>query len=175
MPELNRVLAENLGLVVGLLSAAVVLLLLVVLAGWMRLARAVRAYRQLTRGESGGSLDDVLAANVTRVEEVRRRIDELMGVHDVLEQRSRGSLQHVGLVRFNPFEDTGSDQSFAIALLDGRRDGIVISSLHGRTNTRVFAKPVANGGSTHNLSEEETQAIRLAVEGTDRTGPASAR
>ena len=45
-------------------------------------------------------------------------------------------------------------------------DGIVLSSLHGRTNTRLFAKPVADGSSPHNLSDEETQAIRIAVEGT---------
>jgi hypothetical protein len=83
-----------------------------------------------------------------------------------IEGRSRRSLQHIGLVRFNPFEDTGSDQSFAIALLDDERDGIVISSLHGRQNTRVFAKPVAKGTSAHNLSDEESQAIRIAVEGT---------
>ena len=85
---------------------------------------------------------------------------------EYMEQRTRGSLQHIGLVRFNPFEDTGSDQSFAIALLDDRKDGIVISSLHGRANTRVFAKPVENGTSRHALSNEEANAIRIAVEGT---------
>ncbi|HEY4767363.1 MAG TPA: DUF4446 family protein, partial [Candidatus Limnocylindria bacterium] len=90
-------------------------------------------------------------------------------LHEHLETRSRGSLQHVGLVRFNPFEDTGSDQSFAIALLDGRRDGIVISSLHGRGQTRVFAKPVEGGESRHSLSDEEAQAIRIASEGASPT------
>jgi hypothetical protein len=70
------------------------------------------------------------------------------------------------MIRFNPFEDTGSDQSFAIALLDDARDGIVLSSLHGRANTRLFAKPVENGVSRHTLSDEESQAIRIAVEGT---------
>jgi hypothetical protein len=87
-------------------------------------------------------------------------------VHASLEHRTLTSLQHIGLVRFNPFEDTGSDQSFAIALLDGERDGIVISSLHGRANTRVFAKPVQGGSSPHALSAEEEQAIRIAVSGT---------
>jgi len=91
---------------------------------------------------------------------------EIETTQAVIESRSQRSLQHIGMVRFNPFEDTGSDQSFAIALLDDRRDGVVISSLHGRTNTRIFAKPVANGTSAHNLSEEEAQAIRVAVEGT---------
>jgi hypothetical protein len=86
--------------------------------------------------------------------------------HAGLEHRAVTSLQHIGLVRYNPFEDTGSDQSFAIALLDGERDGIVISSLHGRANTRVFAKPVQGGASPHALSAEEEQAIRIAVSGT---------
>ena len=94
------------------------------------------------------------------------RMNEMEAMHAVIERRSLRSLQHIGLVRFNPFEDTGSDQSFAIALLDDQRDGIVISSLHGRANTRVFAKPVASGGSPHNLSDEESQAIRIAIEGT---------
>jgi len=97
------------------------------------------------------------------------RMNEMEQMHAVIERRSLRSLQHIGLVRFNPFEDTGSDQSFAIALLDDQRDGIVISSLHGRANTRVFAKPVAAGDSPHNLSDEESQAIRIAIEGTRPT------
>jgi hypothetical protein len=92
-------------------------------------------------------------------------MEELGAMYETLETRSRGSLQHVGMVRFNPFEDTGSDQSFAIALLDDRRDGIVLSSLHGRGQTRIFAKPVEGGESKHQLSDEEAQAIRVAIEG----------
>jgi hypothetical protein len=100
------------------------------------------------------------------VERASERMAEMEAMHAMIEQRTRRSLQHIGLVRFNPFEDTGSDQSFAIALLDDRRDGIVVSSLHGRANTRIFAKPVADGTSSHNLSDEEAQAIRIAIEGT---------
>jgi hypothetical protein len=100
------------------------------------------------------------------VVEVGTKLEQLTELHEYLELRSRGSLQHIGLVRFNPFDDTGSDQSFVIALLDDRRDGIVLSSLHGRGQTRVFAKPVEGGESTHQLSDEEAQAIRIAVEGS---------
>jgi hypothetical protein len=98
---------------------------------------------------------------------VRTRLEELDQRHADLERRSQTSIQHIGLIRFNPFEDTGSDQSFALALLDDRRDGVVISSLHGRTNTRLFAKPVEGGGSSHALSNEEAQAIRVALGGTN--------
>jgi hypothetical protein len=127
----------------------------------------VDTYRRLVRDGSGGSLDDVLQAHVARVEQVRGRLGEIDAAQAVLEHRSQTSIQHVGLVRFNPFEDTGSDQSFALALLDDRRDGVVISSLHGRTNTRLFAKPVEGGASSHALSDEEAQAIREALGGTN--------
>jgi hypothetical protein len=167
VPELNQILADNLliafAVVIGLLL--VIILLLAIQA--LRLGRAMRAYRALLRDSgSGGSLKEVLDAHIGQVDRVDERLGELNRLHEYLEKRSRGSLQHIGMVRFNPFDDTGSDQSFAIALLDDRRDGIVLSSLHGRTNTRLFAKPVEAGSSKHTLSDEESEAIRIAVEGT---------
>ena len=164
MSELNRTLGENLALVVGILGLAVIGLAVatVVLA---RRLRVTGAARTLGAGADGESLQDLLAAHIAKVVEVGTELERLKELHEYLEVRSRGSLQHVGLVRFNPFEDTGSDQSFAIALLDDRRDGIVLSSLHGRGGTRTFAKPVEAGQSTHTLSDEEAQAIRIAVEG----------
>src|SRR5918992_2813742 len=177
MADLNQLVADNLVLVVGGLALLVLLLLVVVLVQSARLGRALRGYHALVQGEGAGgsSLGDVLHAHVGRVDEVGRRLDELMRVHEFLERRSRGSLQHIGLVRFNPFDDTGSDQSFAIALLDDQRDGVVLSSLHGRANTRLYAKPVENGASNHNLPAEETEAIRIAVEGTTPRATASGR
>jgi hypothetical protein len=164
--ELNRLLSDNLVIVLGATAAILVILLIAVVAVSIRLRRATRAYGALVRGAQGGSLEQVLDQHIGQVRQVSSRLDDLNTMTEYLEQRTRGSLQHIGLVRFNPFEDTGSDQSFAIALLDDRKDGIVISSLHGRANTRVFAKPVENGTSRHTLSSEETDAIRIAVEGT---------
>lgn len=166
MADLDRLLSDNLTLVVGVLAALLLVLLLAVLVQSVRLGRAVRAYRDLVRDEDGGSLHDRLAGNALALDRAGQRMADIESHQATIEARSQRSLQHIGMVRFNPFEDTGSDQSFAIALLDDRRDGVVISSLHGRANTRIFAKPVAGGGSEHHLSEEEAQAIRVAVEGT---------
>jgi hypothetical protein len=168
MTDLNRLLSDNLAIVVGAIVVLLVILLVALLATSRRLRHATRAYRALL-GESdagGGALGDVLEQHVGRVDAVGGRLHELERLHASLEHRTLSSIQHIGLVRFNPFEDTGSDQSFAIALLDGERDGVVVSSLHGRTNTRVFAKPVEGGASRHALSDEEAQAIRIAVSGT---------
>jgi hypothetical protein len=166
MPDLNRFLLDNLAVAFGLLAGLLLLLLIGFLVQSIRLRRAIRAYRELVRGQDGGTLHDRLVGSAEQAVRATDRMNEMEAMHAVIDQRTRRSLQHIGLVRFNPFEDTGSDQSFAIALLDDQRDGIVLSSLHGRTNTRLFAKPVADGASVHNLSDEETQAIRIAVEGT---------
>lgn len=80
-----------------------------------------------------------------------------------LESRAQKSIQHVGVVRFNPFQDAGGDQSFAVALLDEGRDGVVISSLYSRDGVRVYAKPIMGGTSSYQLSEEEQRAIQEAL------------
>jgi hypothetical protein len=172
LAELNRTLIDNLAIVIGTIGALLAIDLILLLVQAIRLSSAARRYRQLVGDGSGGTLANVLEEHVGRVNAVGSELQDVRVLQDLLERRSRGSLQHIGLVRFNPFDDTGSDQSFALALLDERRDGVVISSLHGRNNTRLFAKPVTGGESAHTLSEEELQAIRIAVDGTEVTQPA---
>lgn len=167
MPDLDRLLADNLAIAFGVLAALVLLLLIAFVVQSVRLGRAVRLYREIVREPMGAtSLHDLLAGNADAVERASERMTEMETMYATVDQRTRRSLQHIGMVRFNPFEDTGSDQSFAIALLDDARDGIVISGLHGRANTRIFAKPVEAGASTNQLSDEESEAIRIALSGT---------
>ena len=166
--DLNRILLENLGVAFAIVAALLIVLLALIVVQSFRLRGAVRRYEALLQGggTDGGSLREVLEGNAGRVAEVGERLEAVNRSQRLLEERTRTSLRHIGMIRFNPFEDTGSDQSFAIALLDDARDGIVLSSLHGRANTRLFAKPVEHGASRHALSDEESQAIRIAVEGT---------
>ena len=72
-------------------------------------------------------------------------------------------MQHVGVVRFNPFADKGGDQSFAMAILDDQANGAVISTIHSRVEVRVYAKPVIGGQSTYTLTAEEKDAIARAM------------
>jgi hypothetical protein len=80
-----------------------------------------------------------------------------------LAARLESAIQRVGVVRYNPFEDTGSNQSFVLAMLDARGDGFVLSSLHSRQATRMFLKPVSGGKADSAVSSEEEEAIRLAA------------
>lgn len=73
-------------------------------------------------------------------------------------------LQRVNLLRYNPYDDTGGDQSFSVALLDEKSNGLVITSLHSRAGTRVFAKPVVKGkAESYNFSKEEEEVIKVAM------------
>ena len=132
---------------------------------WRRTRRLGRRIDALTRGEEGKDLGAILDAHLDKVFAVSNEVDELTVRTAVAEANLRRSFQRIGLVRFNPFEDTGGNQSFALALLDGRGDGFVVSSLHSRTGTRVYAKAVNGGRSETALSDEETQAVRDAMAG----------
>jgi hypothetical protein len=147
------------------LSVAVLALAATVASIHRRTTRTQSGYRRLTGTTPEASLAETLDRHLDRVEAVDQRLGELDAQYRSLEARSRGSLQHLGIVRFNPFPDTGSDQSFAIALLNDRHSGVVISALHARSGTRVFAKPVEAGKASHALSDEEAEALRIAAEG----------
>jgi uncharacterized SAM-binding protein YcdF (DUF218 family) len=152
------------------LSLAVIVLGIAVLglAAWLVVlqrseSRLRRRLRRILSDNGSTGLDEVLAGQATGIEQLSTRVDALSALQRELESATGRSLQKVGVVRFNPFQDSGGDQSFAIALLDQRGSGVVVSSLHGRAETRIFAKQVVNGRSTHSLSDEEQQAIREAT------------
>lgn len=102
---------------------------------------------------------------IETVEKYDVSLDKLQSKLNNLEQVGLGHIQRVGLVRFNPYEDTGGNISFSIALLDQQGNGVVLTSLHGRAGTRVFAKGVAEGkAQKYELSKEEIEVIKKAME-----------
>lgn len=146
-------------------------LVLLVLFGLQarRVARLETRLKALTMGAGPGadkmSMVEVLSWQATRLDTARSKIDQLSKAVEDLEAAMQRSVQHVGLVRYNPFGDTGGDQSFALALLDEKGNGVVVSSLFTRTATRFYAKPVAGGVSPLSLSDEEVKALKQAMEG----------
>ncbi|HEY7703125.1 MAG TPA: DUF4446 family protein [Candidatus Limnocylindrales bacterium] len=155
-------MSGNIETIVVALAVAVLVLGIAVL--W--LLRQVSAMRSrllgLTRGEDG-DLGDVLGSHLERVYELGREVERLGSRTGRLESGAVRAFQRVGLVRFNPFEDTGGNQSFALALLDAEGNGWVLSSLHARAGTRVYAKAIRGGRSDGALSEEEAAAIKQAT------------
>ncbi len=120
-------------------------------------------YNKLTKGVSTKSLKTVLEDLIKDVDLTKKDIDSLKDFTLKLEQDGQLHIQKVGLLRFNPFKDTGGDQSFILSLIDGSDSGVIISGLYSRSGTRWYAKTVKNGkGLEHELSEEEKKALKEA-------------
>lgn len=154
--------ADILGPLAGAgLGVAAIALLLAVAA--LRRARALESrYRLMMTGADGSAIGDALEAHLRRLAQAEGRLVALEASAADLDRRLRKAVQRVAVLRYKAFEDAGGDQSFAVALLDGARDGVVLSGLHGRGGIRVYAKPIAGGRSPYALTTEETSAIEHA-------------
>ena len=145
-------------LVLALLALGGVVLLLA------RQQRLLGQYQHLMTGTSGGNLESILNDHISEVRGLVERVTAVEQEVRSLEKAGFYSFQHLGVVRFNPFHDTGGNQSFALALIDGHGNGVVLSSLHTRDMTRVYAKPLLQWESSYSLTDEEKQAIALAYQ-----------
>ncbi len=110
-----------------------------------------------------------------RVDAVVRRIDVLTGELADQDARLGRAFQRLGLVRYDAFAEMGGQLSFSAALLDDHGDGIVVTSINGRTETRTYAKTIRSGDSSQSLSQEERDAIARAVSGEARSIEAVSR
>lgn len=163
MTDLDALVAANIGLIVGGLLVVVFALMLAVVGLIRRVRKLGRRLESITRGSDEQSIEAVLGSHLERVRQAVHDVGVVSARTTVIERDLQAAFGRVGLVRFNPFEDTGGNQSFALALLDGRGDGFVVSSLHARGGTRLYAKTVTGGTSDANLSDEETEALRQAL------------
>lgn len=120
-------------------------------------------YAKLVKGSAGTSLKVILEDLLKRQEMAGVKLEEVEGSISQLHAVGRLHLSRIGIVRYNPFSDTGGSQSFSMALLDGSDNGIVVTSLFARSGNRWFIKEIVNGKSRDlELSKEEESAIRKA-------------
>ncbi len=150
------------------LACLVVNLILIATVLWLaiRLKRVERRYTALLHGTDGGNLQTVLEDHIAEVRTALTEAQTMTQRTDQLAQEACSYVQHIGLVRYNPFRDTGGDQSFALALADGHGNGAILTSLHMRDVTRVYAKPLENWSSAYPLTDEEEHALRVARDTT---------
>jgi hypothetical protein len=107
-------------------------------------------------------VDQILASQMQRLDRVADELMAQAGRMRVIEADSRHAVQRIGIVRYNPFEDTGGNQSFVLALLDAEANGVLLTSLHARAGTRMYLRTVVRGRCDVALSAEETEALRQA-------------
>jgi hypothetical protein len=144
MSSINYIYIINIGVVV--------LLALWILAIELRL-------KKIFNGGGSKNLEQILSSFGNELKKLDISREETEKYLITVERRLRQSVQNVNTIRFNPFQDSGSNQSFAVAFLNEKGDGVVISSLYSREKVSVYAKPIKNYASEYTLSEEEKRAI----------------
>ncbi len=122
-------------------------------------------YNKLTEGTSEKGLKPILEEILKENQQYKKDIEKLTSWCARIEEEGKIHIQKVGLHRFNPFKDTGGDQSFILSLVDQNDTGVIISGLYSRSGLRWYAKKVKNGkGLEHELSDEEKKALKEAGE-----------
>ncbi|MCW2614059.1 MAG: hypothetical protein JWN08_1053 [Frankiales bacterium] len=137
--------------------------LVVVLAVAVRVGRLLRAYDGLVAGEDGASFSAAVGRQTTMAQGLRREVHALRDDVDAVRDGVGDALRHVAVVRYDAFGDMGGMLSFSAALLDDQGNGLVLTSINGRSETRTYAKGVQDGGSDQALSPEEQEAVEGAT------------
>lgn len=144
------------------------LILLIVILVWLVVLTAL-TFKQLSflsrlrRGQSKTSLEAILKQILSEQDRASARVQEIVGHVEQLKVAAQGHFQKIGFIRFNPYADTGGNQSFCLCLLNDYNDGIVITSLHSREQTRIYAKQVSHDTTDQkDFSKEEIESIKQA-------------
>ena len=139
-------------------------------AAQLRLTRLRRSYAALLGGAQQADIVNVVGQHVQAVERLGAEVRRTQADVSVLRRDLGAAIRHFAVVRYDAFGDMGGRLSFSAAMLDDAGDGLVLTSINGRTETRSYAKGVKAGQSDHQLSPEEQQAVGHAVKAAQRAG-----
>lgn len=123
-------------------------------------AKQLKRHQDLLKNYDGNNLEDITLKMRVELNRKAKELNELASRLEAMEHRMPDLVQNIGVIRFKGFEDVGGDLSFSTAILTGQGDGVVITALHARDDTRIYAKKVEKYVSAYPLSEEEINAIK---------------
>lgn len=141
-----------------------IMLLILYVLNSMKLTKLRKNYSDfMTKLGKGENINEMLQKYVIDVETIKNENMEIEKYCQKIEEKSKDNLKKIGLVRYNAYKNTGSDLSFALAILNEKDTGIVLNGIYGLDTSNIYAKPIVNGNSKYALSKEESQALKEAI------------
>lgn len=148
-----------------ILLGGIIILIALYISNVIKLSKIRRDYNCFMKKlGNGNNVDEILRVYVNEVERVANKNEEIISYCQKIDENVAKCTQKVGMVRYNAFRDTGSDLSFSLALLNNHNDGVVLNGIYARDMSNIYAKPIENGRSKYVLSNEEKQAIEIAMQ-----------
>lgn len=159
-----NIIQANIALILILLSSLVIILTVWIIFLQLEIRKTTNKISEFFAGGKVSNLEELLTNQSQTLKLLDKDIQELYNISNQVHSLAQKGIHKVGLIRFNPFKDVGGDQSFAIALLDGKNNGVTLSSLYTREGTRIYSKAINSGQSEkHPLTEEEKKVIETAI------------
>ncbi|OFI05389.1 hypothetical protein CLOACE_17660 [Clostridium acetireducens DSM 10703] len=149
-------------IVIALLVLFIILLILVII-NIKALNRLENKYKKLMKGTNSKNLEELILDYMNKINDMKEETDSIKNIYNKLNIKLSSCIQKYSIVRYKAFEDIGSDLSFSIAFLDENNNGIIITSIYGREESMTYAKPIDNGISRYDLSNEEKEALDKAM------------
>lgn len=166
MEEIIKVL-NNEYVILGVIVVNIILLILYI-NNAIKLNSINKKYNKfLKKLGKGENIEEDLKVYINKVENVENTNKEIIEYCENLEKELSKSIKKIGIVRYNAFKDTGSDLSFALALLNDDNNGVVLNGIYSREMSNIYAKPIVNGGSKYTISDMEQEAINKAISSSE--------
>ncbi|WP_353893280.1 DUF4446 family protein [Proteinivorax hydrogeniformans] len=146
-----------------IITLILLLIVIIMFFNVMGLKKQLKQYRKLAYSSKGDSVEEILNNVNEKIKLLELTNKELGNKVSKIEKEIISFPQKHKIIRYNAFGNTGSDQSFSFVLLDGKKDGVVLSTIYGREESRTYAKPIKQGESDYHLSEEEKKVVDLAL------------
>jgi len=156
--EANLALSNNLAAVVAVLGLIIITLVILLINLKSKLNALQEKYVFFTQGKEA-NIDTVLTDTLNELHKMHAELNALQNKHAKLQQQVQGCLQNVKIIRYDAFDAMGGELSYSILLTDAKKDGILLTSIYGREESRCYAKAIKEGKSATPLAEEEAKLM----------------
>ena len=141
-----------------------ILLLILYIISCINLKKLNKNYKTFMKKlGNGNNIEEILKGYISKVEETSSQQEKIVSYCNKLDKNISLCIKKIGIIRYNAFKDTGSDLSFALALLNDQNDGVILNGIYSREMSNIYAKQIKNGKCNNKLSEEENKALEIAL------------
>ena len=161
--QFMKAMMDNMPFIVVGMGVILLIMLGIMINQGLKLSYMKKRYRKMMAGVDGANIERMLMGHIDEVKKVVEKSEQLDVENKRIDALLQTAVTRVGVVRFRAFEDMGSDLSYAVALLDSHNNGVVLSSIFGREDSRSHVKPITNGSSSYTMTQEEEQALHDAM------------
>lgn len=158
MEEANLALSNNLSAIIAALGLIIITLVILLINLKSKLNALQEKYVFFTQGKEA-NIDTVLTDTLNELHKMHAELNALQNKHAKLQQQVQGCLQNVKIIRYDAFDAMGGELSYSILLTDAKKDGILLTSIYGREESRCYAKAIKEGKSATPLAEEEAKLM----------------